>query len=298
MSSMPARKATNAKSAPGHHPAFRPQDLARRLLEHGFAGTVPNTRAANLRAIDKLLAGEPFYTFGVRRVERALAEGMLDRDGIIRVMAKACGCRTSEEFLSEMGYIDAVTSALGLHEMARWLAQTAAKRWAVALGTGHPGSMLGCYVRLAEWLRERGCDIAEIPVGENAGVDWFADQIGGVAFTSDGCGILHGHATRVMEAVLAENEVDIVIADHGHAGAAINAGLTCLSVMDTNDPALAIASVLGASELLVVPLYDNRPNGIAVLVADWLIDMAEHILENGYYPGEANPRSRSLKFEV
>lgn len=295
MSRLPARK-LNHEAPP--EIVFRPTDLGKRLLENGFAGTVPNLRAANLRAIDKLLAGEPFYTFGVTRVERALAEGMLDRDGIIRVMAKACGCRGPEEFLSDQGYIDPITSALGLHDMARWLAQTAAKRWVVALGTGHPGSMLGCYVRLAEWLRDRGCDIAPVPVGEAAGIDWYADEIGGVAVTSDGCGILHGHATRVMESVLAESEVDIVIADHGHAGAAINARLTCLSVMDTNDPALAIAHVLGATELLVVPLYDNRPNGVAVKVADWLIEMAEHILDNGYYPGEANPRSRALKFEL
>lgn len=295
MCSMPAR---NTRAEPDPRPAFRPQELARRLLEHGFAGTVPNTRSANLHAIDRLLAGEPFYTFGIRRVERALAEGMLDRDGIVHVMARACGCRSSEEFLADMGYIDATTSAQGLHEMARWLAQAAAKRWTVALGTGHPGSLLGCYVRLAEWLRDRGCDIVSPPVGTAAGIDWFVDQVGGVAFTSDGCGILHGHATKVMEAVLEDREVDIVIADHGHAGAAVNAGLTCLAVMDTNDPALAIASVLGASELLVVPLYDNRPNGVTVKVADWLIEMAEHILANGHFPGEANPRSRALKFET
>ncbi len=293
MSRMPLRKSPRKEATES---IFRPHDFGRLLTEHGFAGTVPNSRAANLRAIDKLLAGEPFYTFGVARIERALAEDLLDRDRVISVMAKACGCRDNEEFLADRGYIDPTAAALGLHDMALRLAEAVANRWAIALGTGHPGSMLGCYVRLAEWLRDAGCVIAPVPVGTTAGIDWYVDEIGGVAVTSDGCGILHGHGTRVMEAVLAGTEVDMAIADHGHAGAAINAQLTCLSVMDTNDPALAIAKVLGATELLVVPLYDNRPNGVAVMVADWLIELAGHILEGGHLPGEANPRSRALRF--
>ncbi len=248
------------------------------LLRAGFAGTVPNSRAANLRAIERLLAGEPFYTFGIARIEKALAQGMLDQEGVVRVMARACGCKDSEQFLEEQGFIGAAASVAGLHEMARWLATAAAKRWTVALGTGHPGSMLGCYLRLGEWLRERGCELAPVPVAHPAGVDWWADELGGVAVTSDGCGILHGHATRVMDAVLARTEVDIVVADHGHAGAAINAKLPCLAVMDTNDPALGVAAALGCPDLVAVPLYDNLPNGTTRQLGNWLIAMAEDIL--------------------
>ncbi|MBM3269726.1 MAG: phosphatase [Candidatus Sericytochromatia bacterium] len=266
-------------SSPTPRPATKACALEQLLLRAGFAGTVPNSRAANLRAIERLLAGEPFYTFGIRRIEKALAEGMLDQEGAIRVMARACGCRDADQFLGEQGYIGPKAAAAGLLEMSRWLAEAAEKRWTVALGTGHPGSMLGCYIHLAEWLRDRGCDIAPVPVAHPAGVDWWADELGGVAITSDGCGILHGHGVRVMESVLDRTEVDIVIADHGFAGAAVNARVACLAVMDTNDPALGIAHALGCPELLVVPLYDNLPNGTTRQLAAWLISLAEDRLK-------------------
>jgi hypothetical protein len=252
--------------------------LSESLERSGFSGTVPNSRSANVRAIDRLLAGDPFYTFGIAQVESALARGMLDQDGVVRVMARACGCRDSGQFLGERGYIAPAATVAGLTEMARRLAEAAARRWTVALGTGHPGSMLGCYLRLAEWLRERGCRLAPVPVARPAGIDWWADELGGVAITSDGCGILHGHSTRVMEAVLSRSVVDVVVADHGYAGAGLNASIPTLAVMDTNDPALAVAKALGRPDLVVVPLYDNLPNGTTRQLGNWLITMAEDIL--------------------
>jgi hypothetical protein len=54
--------------------------------------------------------------------------------------------------------------------------------------------------------------------------------------------------------------MDLVVADHGFAGAAIAAGIPTVAVMDTNDPALAVVAGRGA-DLTVVPMDDNRPQG-------------------------------------
>jgi hypothetical protein len=135
--------------------------------------------------------------------------------------------------------------------------------------------MVAVYLALATWLREKGCLLASIPVGSAAGVDWVVDEIGGVAVTSDGCGILHGHSTKVMDQILAQNQVDLVIGDHGHAAAAINRDIPCIAIMDTNDPALAVAANLGAHNLLVLPLYDNRPNAQTRQLGIRLIELAE-----------------------
>ena len=249
------------------------KEIADRLLEWGLAGRVPNSREANLKAIRRLLKGEVFYTFGISLVEKVLALGKLDEETTIELMAAACGC-SRDDYLQDPGYISPVAAGAGIERMATVLAKAASRRWTVAFGTGHPGAMLGCYVRLADWMAGAGCTIAHVPTGAAAGIDWFVDDVGGVAVTSDGCGILHGHSTRPMEAVLARGGVDLVVADHGHAGAAVNAGVPCLSVMDTNDPALAVAASLDAPGLLVVPLYDNRPNRVTLQLADLLIELA------------------------
>jgi hypothetical protein len=62
-----------------------------------------------------------------------------------------------------------------------------------------------------------------------------------------------------MRGVLRElGAVDLVVADHGFAGAAIAACVPTVAVMDTNDPALALVAGRGA-DLTVVPMDDNRP---------------------------------------
>jgi ribosomal protein S2 len=78
---------------------------------------------------------------------------------------------------------------------------------------------------------------------------------------SDTCAALHSHDSRAMELMLdgADRMPDLVIADHGFAGEAINRGIPTVAVMDTNDPGLAVARKLGA-DVVIVPMNDNRPN--------------------------------------
>jgi hypothetical protein len=61
-----------------------------------------------------------------------------------------------------------------------------------------------------------------------------------------------------MERMLEEERPDLVLADHGFAGAAIQAGAETLSVADVNDPALIVAKAQGRTEVVVV-LDDHVP---------------------------------------
>jgi Phosphatase len=58
--------------------------------------------------------------------------------------------------------------------------------------------------------------------------------------------------------MLREGTPDLVVADHGFAGAAIQAGLETLSFADVNDPALIVARAQGRSTVVVV-LDDHVP---------------------------------------
>jgi hypothetical protein len=60
---------------------------------------------------------------------------------------------------------------------------------------------------------------------------------------------------------------DLVIADHGFAGAAGRAGITTVGFADTNDPALFVGEAEG-DVAVCVPLDDNvRPNLYRPLIA-------------------------------
>jgi hypothetical protein len=63
-----------------------------------------------------------------------------------------------------------------------------------------------------------------------------------------------------MEELLAALDAppDLVVADHGWAGAAAEAGIDTLGYADCNDPALFVAEEEG-KPIVTVPLDDNIP---------------------------------------
>jgi hypothetical protein len=56
--------------------------------------------------------------------------------------------------------------------------------------------------------------------------------------------------------MLGEVRADLVFADHGFAGSAIEAGVEALSIADVNDPALLAARAQGRTETVIV-MDDN-----------------------------------------
>jgi len=59
-----------------------------------------------------------------------------------------------------------------------------------------------------------------------------------------------------MRRMLEDERPDLVLGDHGYAGAAIEAGVEAVSVADVNDPALIVAKAQGRIRIVVV-MDDN-----------------------------------------
>lgn len=228
--------------------------LLRRIEELRIAGRdTRHTRAANLQAIQGLVNGEPHYTFGIHGVERFRFEEVLD------AVSSITRCSRDPAVTTGGGYISPASTLKGL-EMAAGRIGTIARRGGTFLmGTGHAGSLLLYYIELARLIRSWGGQVLEPERGAVVPPSLVLDYIGGVAVTTDGCSLMHTHDYRAMALMLeAARAVDLVVADHGYAGAAINAGVPVVAAMDTNDPALAVAKRMGA-DVVIVPADDNRP---------------------------------------
>jgi hypothetical protein len=66
---------------------------------------------------------------------------------------------------------------------------------------------------------------------------------------------------RMLEAADASGEIPaLVFADHGFAGAAIEAGIDTISIADVNDPAPVAAAALGKTRTVIV-MDDNVEPG-------------------------------------
>ena len=82
--------------------------------------------------------------------------------------------------------------------------------------------------------------------------------INGVHVLASGGELLHTHSPEPMQALLGalSRPPDLVVGDHGWAGAAVEAGIEALAFADSNDPALFVAEHEG-KPVLTVPLDDN-----------------------------------------
>jgi hypothetical protein len=159
------------------------------------------------------------------------------------------------------GCIDPARTAAGLLEAGGRIRAVAAEGGSFIFATGHPGALLTYYLGLAAWVEELGGEVLTARTEGRYKRDSILDWVGPVGVLGDGASLLHTHDADPMRDLMRELDgIDLVVADHGFAGAAIIANIPTVAVMDTNDPALAVVARRGA-DVTVVPVDDNRPQG-------------------------------------
>ena len=227
-------------------------DLERALLAGGVAGTATHP-VDNVRGnIQKLLDHDPDKEFGLT----GLQEGMtLDR--VLGLVERAAGvpidrgARFGPVDIRARSIVDASLAAGGR------LARASENGETIVFATGHPTGLAYLYHELASELARRGASILVLGRGvrwREPGLDhdWFIEHHDGVAMLSDGRAPRHTHKPDAMERMLAEGRPDLVFADHGFAGAAIEAGVETISIADVNDTALLVAKEQGRTEHVLV----------------------------------------------
>jgi hypothetical protein len=250
------------------------------LVAHAIAGTVATPRQDSLAKYRRMVAGDWQCTFGLTfsrawTVETVLAE-----------MARRCGVSGDPAVRQGPDFIDPDLTIDRLRAMAARLGEVAAARGTVLLGTGHPAGLLAIHAVLSRRLRAAGCQVLT-PAAGWCGRPLFDDeQLDGelrywerVAVISVFGGLAHTHGPAPMRAMLADlrqsgqTMPDLVIADHGFAGAAGEAGLRVVGFADCNDPALFVGEAEGRIDVSV-PLDDNVPPDLYEPVTAFLLAQA------------------------
>jgi hypothetical protein len=255
-------------------------ELREHLTRTLIAGDVATPRQNNLLHYRRMAARKPYYLFGLD-----LANDWIF-DQIFALMVKRCGINPDPAHVYGDDTIDPDLTIDALEAMAGRLAKAAARRETVLVATGHPAGLMPVHLALTRALRARGCRVltpaegwsyeADTPYGRRRRHIRYID---GVAVLSDGGGLHHTHDPDPMRAILdaAQDWPDLVIADHGWAGAAGEAGVATIGFADCNDPALFAGEAEGKIEV-VVPLDDNvlphhyTPLTVYLLTHSGLID--------------------------
>ena len=134
-------------------------------------------------------------------------------------------------------------------------AATAGER--VLLATGHPVGLALFYRALEGLLVARGARLVTPAAGArwhegHLDHDWVIAYFGAVACSSTIASRATRTARRRWSGSSTDVHPDLVVADHGFAGAAIEAGVETLSIADVNDPALIVAKAQGRTDVVVV----------------------------------------------
>lgn len=234
--------------------------LLAHLVATRMAGSVATSRESNVGNIDKLLAGDPDYHFGVRLTRTWTAEE------ILAVMARRVGVDPDPGRRHGSDRIDPRLTLAALDAAAERIGRAAAAGSRVLVATGHPTGLLALYVPVVAALEAAGCDLLTpadgrpVPgIGKRPKYLRYAGPIAVLATAAD---LVHSHRAEPMRLMLDTLRSaggpmpDLVIADHGWAGAAADAGLPTIGFADCNDPGVFVAAEQGL-DIVAVPLDDN-----------------------------------------
>ena len=248
--------------------------LRQQLQDARIAGDVATPRENNLDKYRMFAAGRARASFGLE------SSRSWSVDDLVALMARKVGVSADPDYRRGADRIDPDLTIGALTRMAAHLAAAAGPGRRVIVATGHPAGLLAVHLPLARALAAAGTEILTPANGwtyelttHNGLVTREIRYVGDVAMVSTRGELNHTHSPRPMQAILAElaaagaDPPDLVLADHGWAGAAGQAGITSVGFADSNDPALFVGEHEG-KVAVAVPLDDNvAPHLYAPLTA-------------------------------
>ena len=230
-----------------------PREELARALEAGRVAGVATHPLDNVRGNARLLLeGDPDKQFGLT----GLQDGLVLQD-VLDLVSAGSGVAIDptqgfgDVLIAPEPILDAC-EALG-----RRLALAAEGGERVLIATGHPGGLDLLYREWERLLLTHGGRVIKPADGVSwrdprLEHDWSIGYLSGVGMQTDGRVPRHTHWPDAMHRMLAAERPDLVVADHGFAGAAIEAGVETVSVADVNDPALLVAKAQGRTDVVVV----------------------------------------------
>jgi Phosphatase len=230
------------------------------LLEGLVAGLVAGPEVSHpldnvLRNIRLLHDGDPDKQFGMTGLQT------LDPERILDLVGRAAGFEPDPTATTGPVPVDPERVLGACVEAGDRFAEAIRRRERVIVATGHPVGLAHLYIEVGRLLRAGGATILEPADGTmwrdaDRPHPWQMRYLDGVAMLTDEASARHTHSGDAMERMLDDLPPDLVFADHGFAGAAIERGVDTVSIADVNDPALLVARAQGRTRTVIV-MDDN-----------------------------------------
>ncbi|MEV4174556.1 phosphatase [Nonomuraea sp. NPDC049709] len=234
-------------------------ELREQLVYSRIAGDVATSRENNLDHYSSLANGDPYYALGL-----TFDQPWSYRD-ILALMAKSAGVVSDPGHRWGQDTIDPELTIDAIDAMAERIAAVLTRPSPrILFATGHPTGLLAVHLPLAALCAARGARLLSPAegwtyAGSSFGRPRRIRYLQDIAMLDDRGALVHTHDSAPMRHMLGElgdDLPDLVIADHGWAGAAGEAGVPTVAFADSNDPGLFVGEAEGKIDV-VVPLDDN-----------------------------------------
>lgn len=238
------------------------EELATHLDATRITGQVATPREANLGNIHDFLASSEHQYMGI-------TPGPKDSwDSVFQLMVQRVGISPDRDHQQGQDTISAQLCIAALDRYAEVFGQVVRRRGRILFATAHPAAMPVVYGPLLRAARAAGAEILSI----DGGIPWDTGdvrEVDGIVMVEQYGGLRHTHRPEPMDLALDQLEAahaadsaqplpDLIVTDHGMAGAAGTRGYRVIAVGDCNDPAVFVGEAQGVIDV-VVPLDDNVP---------------------------------------
>jgi hypothetical protein len=219
-------------------------------VSHPFDNVVGN--------IGRLSEGDPDKQFGMTGLQTYSA------DEVLALVGAASGFRPEELEPTGPVPVDPWLVLDACEAAGERLGAACERGERVVLATGHPVGLAHLYTAVGRELVARGAELLRPADGltwrdPDRDHPWQIRYLEGVAMLTDMASARHTHSGDPMNRMLRESRPDLVFADHGFAGAAIEHSVDTLSIADVNDPALVVARAQGRTSTVIVMDDNVRP---------------------------------------
>lgn len=257
----------NRIAALGSDAQWRTAAISKLLVCRLAGKDTPERRQQSLEAVQRLTRGDHYATLGLAGVAQ------YSSDEALSAVAGATGCSIDWGMRLLGSCISPEATLNGLIGAAKRISRTLSSGGLFALGTGHPGTLLAYYIALARLIREKGGEIL-IQRYEGRAGQLMVDFVEGVGVVTDRHSLFHVHETDAMDLILENSSQSpgLALVDHGFAGSAISRSVPTVAIMDTNDPAIAIAGRSG-KDITIIPMDDSLPSSAYLPAIDIIRDL-------------------------
>src|SRR5436309_907835 len=193
-----------------------------------MAGVVTHPMDNVLWKIGLLCDGDPGSQFGLTNVDT------MSESAVLGLVAELSGFEPDPARRFGPVRVDPEPVLAACEQVGDRLALACGRGETMILATGHPTGLPLFYMEVGRELAKRGVTL----LTPFDGVPWEEGRRGkreiryfhSVAMLIGHGSALHTHSPTPMEQMLAEARPDLVFADHGFAGAAIEAGIDSVSI--------------------------------------------------------------------